>query len=201
MKNIKTAGLLVLLVLAVSAFAVSAASASEFVYSKFGRITGKALNVQSFTLGKAKVECAKALASGEVKTIDFHELPLSVSYGSCSVPGIGNATVSTAQYNWLLPPALQFENAITIYSSGFGETCRIVIGGGQLLGSGAGEVEYENKSGKLVIKNHVGGIAYEVTESTSPTYCGQTGEKAETGSFTGKMEVEVEGAGNTIKVS
>lgn len=195
MKNIKTAGIALLVAVSVGACSTSVASAAglEFVYSKAGTITGHQLHAQTFRLG-TDITCTEATTSGELKSGEYrrHELLLSVAYAKCHT-SFATATVSTARYDWLLPPAVRLENAITIHSSALGAYCTFVISGGQSLGANAGEVEYENKSGKLVVKNDLSDISYEVTESNVPKLCGSAGEKFTSGTFTGELEVELEG--------
>lgn len=199
MKSIvKTAGAALLVMVAVGAIAASAASATEFIYSTGGKITGRALTTQGFKLGNAGMTCSGATPSGEV-SFKFHELPLAISYSGCYLAGIGRGTVSTVDSDWLLPPAVRFENAITIYASVLGEYCKVVIGGGQSLGGNAGEVEYENKSGLVVVKSRVGGIAYEVTESDNTNLCGTVGQKGTNGRFEGSEELELVGGTMEVK--
>lgn len=200
MRNAKRAAAAVTVVVVLVFGAVAAsASAEAFHYSKTGTFKGKALNLQVFKVGHASLECVRANIYGSLTEFNFSELPLSVQYEKCSLLGWGSATVSAASYRFVLPPSVRSEDALEVKASGLpGEHCSFTIDAYTSLGGNPGELAYENKSGKLVIKSKLTGIGYEVTESTEPVFCGTVGEKGTTGTFKGNDEVEMEGG--TIEV-
>jgi hypothetical protein len=196
-------GLAVVAVVALSAMTVASASAAEFIASKEGKITGKALTTQEFkTGGDPTVKCTEATPSGEVEAgkLKETEIKISVAYGKCSV-SFGSATVTLADYTFFATPGVSILNAtgslIMIHAEALGVKCTISVTNGQTLGKAAGEIEYVNKSGKIEEKNKVKGIASEITESNSSSLCGTVGEKL-TGEYTGNDEVEL--VGGTIEV-
>jgi hypothetical protein len=203
MRGIKIAGLMMVVVLALAASTTPAADAAEFIASKEGKITGKALNTQEFkTGGDPTVKCTGATPSGEVAAgkLKETEIKISVILINCSV-AFGTATVTLADYTLFAVPGVSILNAtgslIMIHAEALGVKCTISVTNGQTLGKAAGEIEYVNKAGKVEEKNKVKGIASEITESNSSSLCGTVGEKL-TGEHTGNIEVELEGG--TIEV-
>lgn len=190
MRSIKVFGLLAFAALLVGA---PAASAEEFIASK-AKIEGHALTLQKLTLGShITVECEEASFGGEVTESRSFELKPTVKYGECFAVGIGKASVSEAKYVFFLPKLVNVSSkAITIKAEAFGVKCAASISVGQSVGGGAGELEYENKSGDLEVKTKITKVSGEITESNSESACGKTGEKLE-GTYTGNDQVEVEG--------
>lgn len=190
--------------MALVAVVVSTAGAEEFSTSGTGKLVGKALNTQKLKTGSlATVECTSASPAGEVTSEKYNEQPLSISYGGCTVSGLGSATVSLADYTFFLPHLVSILKSITITAKALGIECEISVAAGQSLGSSAGEIEYTNKEkggqGTLEAKNKITKIASEVVKSNSNSLCGAVGEKSTTGTYTGNDEVELEGG--TIGVS
>jgi hypothetical protein len=202
MRSIKIVGLAIVAVLAFSAVAVASASAEEFIASKEGNLKGHAEGTQKFKTGSgATVECTSATPSGKVTKLKGVEQAASVTYGSCSVLSIGTATVSLAMYTFFIPLEVSvLEVPITIKASGFGLKCTVVVESGQKLVTGHSmtELEYENKSGSLLVKSKVTKIKSKITESNSTSLCGKEGETVETGVYEGNVLTELEGG--TIEV-
>jgi hypothetical protein len=199
MRSIKMFGLAIVAVVAFSAVAVAGASAEEFIASKTGKLNGKATNTQEFQTGTgAKVKCTTATPSGEVTETKATKQAVSVTYGGCSVEGIGTASVSLAMYTFFIPLEVSVLEPITITASVLGVKCKIEVTDQSLVtGHSMSELEYENKSGKLLVKSKVTKIASEIKESNSTSLCGTAGEKKE-GTYSGNVETELEGG--TIEV-
>lgn len=205
MRTIWMIGLAVVAVVALSAMTASAAvAAPEFVESKAGKITGKALTTQEFkTGGDPTWKCTEATFSGAIEAGELKTttLKISVTYGKCSV-AFGSATVTLADYTFFATPGVSILNVtgslIMMHAEALGVKCTISVTNGQTLGKAAGEIEYVNKSGKIEEKNKVTGIASEITESNSSSLCGTVGEKL-SGAYTGNDEIELEGG--TIEVT
>jgi hypothetical protein len=92
--NLKTLGLALIAVLAMSAVAVSAAQASEpefHVEEASAIIKGEQVGKNTLTLTGGKVQCSSGTFEGEVSSTTFTELEVSASYGECI--GLGLATV------------------------------------------------------------------------------------------------------------
>jgi hypothetical protein len=197
------AGIAVVAALLLSVILASPAFAEEeqFVASATGKLKGEAMGTQKFkTGGGATVECKTATPSGEVTEEETAEQAISVTYGSCSILAIGTASVSLAMYTFFTPLEVSIlEVPITIKASGLGLKCTIVVNEGQKLvtGHSMSELEYENKSGKLLLKAKITKIVSDVTESNSESLCGKVGEQKE-GVYEGGVLIELEGG--TIEV-
>jgi hypothetical protein len=203
MRTVRILSTVAAIVSALSVAVTPPASAAEWIYSKAGKITGKALTTQEFkTGGDPTVKCTGATPSGEVAAgkLKETEIKISVILINCSV-AFGTATVTLADYTLFSTPGVSILNAtgslIMIHAEALGVKCTISVTNGQTLGKAAGEIEYVNKAGKVEEKNKVKGIASEITESNSTSLCGTVGEKL-TGEHTGNIEVELEGG--TIEV-
>lgn len=196
MQKIKAFGMAFVAVLALSAIATSAASAEEFIASKAGKITGRALNTQklhtSFT-----VECPEAATSGEAKEAElkFAKLHTTVNFGKCTALGSIAAKSSSVGFTLLFWNVSVLLNAMVVSVPSLG--CQVEVPDEQTLGSHS-EVEIENKAGKLITKTKLTKIAYQVTEAKS-SLCGTVGEKGTNGTFEGNNEVELEGGTLEVK--
>lgn len=209
MHDIKTVGLAAAATLALIVVAPSPAAAEKFIYNKTGKITGKALNTQIFTTkaGGAKVECTGAKPEGETTSLNFEELQLSVSHSGCKIFGIGSATVSLADYTFVWNQTLAKWSLSALRTNVAIATtfpkCHIVLTFGQLFDSGIAFKNTTNgttKKNTIVSEINISGVASEVTESESTSLCGTVGEKNTTGTYTGNIEIEIEGEGNNIEV-
>jgi hypothetical protein len=198
MRTIKMIGLAIVAVAAFSAFSVASASAAEFIYSKTGKFKGKQTTNQEYkTGGGATVVCKKSEPSGEVTKLKTTEQELTISSSECTVSGLGTASVTSGERSYFSGAILSLLFPVMIKATALGVKCAIDIPSGQTF-SETGEVGYENKSGKLLVNNKVKGMVSEITESNSTGLCGKVGEKNTAGTYTGSMEVEVEGG--TIEV-
>jgi hypothetical protein len=198
MQTIRQTAMALAAAMALVALATSTAAAEEFSTSGTGKLVGKALNTQKLkTGGLATVECTSASPTGEVTSEKYTEQKLSISYGSCTVSGLGSATVSLADYTFFLPKLVSILKPITITAKALGVECEISVPAGQSLGNAAGEIEYANKEkggkGTLEAKIKITKIASEVIKSNNSSLCGTVGEKSTTGTYTGNDEVELEG--------
>ena len=199
MRSIKMTSLAVVAVLA---FGAVTASAQEFVFSKTGKFTGKALNTQKLkTGGGATVECTKVAPAGEITKLKTTEQDFTLTPSSCSVLAIGEAGVTLLDIT-LFTSTFPFVSWLTetpiIHAKGLGIECEIELKAGQSLGGSAGEGEYVNKSGKLEVKQKLTKIASKVLKSSSESLCGKTGAESGTGTYEGNIEIELEGG--TIEV-
>jgi hypothetical protein len=200
MRTIKMIGLAIVAVVALSAVSVASASAEEFIASKTGKIKGKQTTNQEFkTGGGSTVVCKKAEPSGEVTKLKGTEQESTVAYSECTVSGLGSASVTPATYTFFIPLLVSvLTNNITIKATALGVKCTIVVKPQMLVATGnMTELNYENKSGKLLFVSKVTKIASEITESNNESLCGKVGELKE-GTYTGSVEAEVEGG--TIEV-
>ena len=179
---------------------VASASAAEFIYSKTGKFKGKQTTNQEYkTGGGATVVCKKSEPSGEVTKLKGTEQESTVAYSECTVSGLGSASVTPATYTFFIPLLVSvLTNNITIKATALGVKCTIVVKPQMLVATGnMTELNYENKSGKLLFVSKVTKIASEITESNNESLCGKVGELKE-GTYTGSVEAEVEGG--TIEV-
>ena len=202
MRSIKMISLAVVTVLALGAVTASGASAQEFVFSKTGKFTGKALNTQKLkTGGGATVECTKVAPGGEITKLKTTEQDFTLTPSSCSVLAIGEAGVTLLDIT-LFTSTFPFVSWLTetpiIHAKALGIECEIELKAGQSLGGSASEGEYVNKSGKLEVKQKLTKIASKVLKSNSESLCGKTGAESGTGTYEGNIEIEIEGG--TIEV-
>jgi hypothetical protein len=196
MQRLKVIVLALVAVFAISAVASATASAHEFVASKEGNLTGKALNTHKFKTSAGTVECEIAKASGTVVAPLIKETQLGkVKYEKCHVTFIGNPAAEVApevEYEFfagetkehpLVTPWVTLKNNITITIPSAGCKIEVNSAGNSELKS----VSYANLAGgKLEIKATVKGITYKGTGGL----CGNKEEK--NGEYTGNEEVGLE---------
>jgi hypothetical protein len=198
MRSIKTFSLAVVAVVAFSAVAAAGASAEEFVASKAGKLSGKAVNTQEFKTGTgATATCTEVKPGGEIVSLKTTELAPTFAYSGCRISGIGSASVGLADFTFILPFLGTILDDIAFKASVLGVKCTFQVDD-QTFGGSSGEGRYINKSGKIEIEMKVTKLADEVTESNSKALCGEAGEKKE-GTYTGDVELELEGGTLEVK--
>ncbi len=162
----------------VSAVSVSA-SGREFVASKPGRTRTKALNTQIFKTAAGAIECTTATGSGEVTELKSLTRKEVITYSGCTGFGV-IIKVSPAHFEFNANGSARLEEPIAISSESL--DCEVMIEP-QTLES----LSYKNSAGKVRAIANVSGIHSMPTGGV----CG-TQENTE-GSYTGKIEAELEG--------
>jgi hypothetical protein len=187
MKYFKVFGLALVAMCALSAAAVSSASAAlEFLASKAGTLKGHALTTQAFKAEAAgpAVNCTEAASSGAVSSpLNFLTVLIEVEYGKCTGPLSTAATVSLADFLFNAHGLVAVDNTITIK---IGTLCKIVVAP---TGNGALEkVKYDNNAGKLIELTSVTGITSKIEGGSG--LCGSEGTHTD-GTYTGNNEIEL----------
>jgi hypothetical protein len=190
MKRIRVIGLALVAVFALSAVAVSSASAfTEFVGKPVGGAVtdaNPAGNVHKFKTTVGTVECKKESSSGTVEAEKSATNKEKVKYSECKVtePFAAEATVSEAEYLFNANGTVKVENTVTVKTS----LCTITVKPQEDTG-----ITYANLAGgELEVKAAVQNIVY----STSGLCGTKTNEKG--GEYAGISVAKV--TGGTIEV-
>jgi hypothetical protein len=161
----------------VSAVSVSA-SGHEFIVSKTGKTKSKGTNSQVFKTGAGTIECSTVTGTGEMKESTSVTHKEVLTYSGCV--GFGMAiTVTPAHFEFNANGSAKLEK--TVYVTAESAGCEVLIEP-QTLES----LSYTNSSGKVTASATVTKIHSRGTGGS----CG--GENVE-GSYTGKIQAEVEG--------
>jgi hypothetical protein len=98
MQSFKKCGVLVVVVVALSALGAGNASAAEFTASATGSLTGENLEPRVFTVNGGTISCSKALLTGEIKLTSATEQYVTLHYSECKAFGLVGVHVSTAEF-------------------------------------------------------------------------------------------------------
>ena len=165
-------------VVASQAVTVSAQS-GEFIASKSGKVTGKAVNTQIFKTGAGTIECTGATSSGTVtegKATIHKEV---VTYSGCT--GFGKSiSITAAHFELNAGGSEKLEKAVDITLEG--ASCEVVIPSQTMEG-----MDYKNEAGGKVV---AGADIFDIKSKGTGGVCGS--ENSE-GSYTGSIEAELEG--------
>jgi hypothetical protein len=100
--RLKTVGLALFAVLAMSAVVASAAQAGEFTASEYpATITGTQTVKHEFKFQTGEVICAKATFDGTLEAAS-ETLTITAEYKECATPGVGGVTVKMNSCDYLL---------------------------------------------------------------------------------------------------
>ncbi|HSZ15400.1 MAG TPA: hypothetical protein VK790_15300 [Solirubrobacteraceae bacterium] len=169
-----------------SAFAIAgvgavsvSASGHEFVVSKTGKTKSKGTSVgQVFKTGAGTIECTSVTGTGEMtelKSVTHKEV---LTYSNCSGFGMG-IKVTPAHFEFNANGSARLEKTVFVTPEGAG--CEVLIEPQTLEA-----MTYSNSSGKVTAEAAVMNIRSRGTGGS----CG--GENTE-GSYSGKIQGEVEG--------
>jgi hypothetical protein len=195
MMRVRTLGVALVAVLAMSAVAAATASAHKFKASEASELTGKALNVHKFKTNGGTVECKKAEPKGKSVAGEVETQEVEVAYSECefkSILGTKKAKVSpNPKYKFYAnEEKVDVLNATTapIVIEVEGSGCNVKVsseGNGGLK-----KATYGNLSGgkTLEVKAAVTGITYKSTGG----FCGEGGTN---GTYEGNEEVSLVGGG------
>jgi hypothetical protein len=186
MSPLKKFSVLTASALALCAIGVASASASEFTAEAAGKLDGKALATQVFSIhnGEQKVTCSKITVTGEVIALKTTEQHVTIDYSECvahTSVGTVTAHITPATYLFTANSTVHIKNTITVQVTVPFANCHITISSPQTLGV----VAYSNNSGKIKITPSVTGINY----TTTGGFCGGNGSD---GTYTGASEVTLE---------
>jgi hypothetical protein len=186
MRSFKMFGALVA-VLAFSALGVASASAAEFTAEATGKIDGKALATQVFSIhaGEQKVTCGKIDVSGEVVSLKTTQQEATVTYTEC-VSHTPFGTVATditpATYLFTANGEVHIQNTITIKVTVPFANCHITV---PPTKTALKTVDYANSGNNIKLTPTVTGIVY----TTTGGFCGASGSD---GTYSGASEVTLE---------
>jgi hypothetical protein len=190
MKRIKIIGLAIVAVFAMSVVGVASASAHEFVASKTGKLTGKALNTHVFKTKAGNVECKKATlpvsAVNEVKELKAKTQEVEVKYEECKAFGFVSAEVSNAKYLFSAETTknASVKNTVTVKASTCTVTVEPVTANQELE-----KVSYANLTGgTLEVKAKVEKVTYKTSAG-----CTSGAGTFTDGLYEGNEEVTLEG--------
>jgi hypothetical protein len=192
MQRIRTLGLALVAVLALSVVAVSSASASSFLIHPTGKILGAATNAQVFSANGNAVSCATATVAGTATALKTLTQLVHVLYTECTAGGgLFPATVTpSALYILSADLKAALENTVTINIPA--ANCSIAIGpaGNQALDS----VHYGNEGANLKANALVKNITF--TTAGEGTLCGANGTNA---TYNGQFTVMSSVAGGVVR--
>jgi hypothetical protein len=198
MVRIKTTGVALAVVFALSALTATAASAHTFEYSKTGNLLGKQTGNQVFkfpVIGAGfAVTCTKDTLKGLINTVPpLRELTMTDEYAGCTGNGeVTEAAVSSTEYDFLAEPGpttaeVKILKGFTVkFTEGGLFECVVTIPAQGPLKT----IEYVNISGqKIEIKAKV----TKIKSSASGSTCFHTYTNNETGELTANNLVELVG--------
>ena len=194
MQRIRTLGLALIAVLALSAVAVSSASASSFLaHPKVAGLEGlKTLDINvgnhKFKTGSGfSIECTSAKSEGDAANLKGLTTIEKVSYAGCTVLGVFTATVSTAEYEFSADLKVTQKNTVVITVKAF-STCFVVVS--PTGNSNLNSVHYANQGQDLKVNAAVKGISAFVSGGE----CGESGTNKEA-EYTGESRAWLESGG------
>jgi hypothetical protein len=176
------AGLTIIAVLAVCAFAAASASASTFLSTNATTLLGKSTSSQTFTTGAgAEVVCSADTATGPASAGSQLEVLAIVKYTGCKVGGIFEATVSEADYDFSADNELvNLLNTVLIIVPA-ANNCHVTVPPQDLKG-----VTYDNLAGGKI------DLLAKVTKISSQGSGGACGGASTTGTYSGNTLVSPE---------
>jgi hypothetical protein len=186
MLRVRTIGLALVAVFAMSAIAASAASAHEFIGSPVGgAIVGKATTNQVFKVNAGETVCTEAAASGTVAAEKAEKQVVKVVYSGCKAFG-QPVKITEAEYEFNANGSTAVINktiTITVEGLGFGCTVKVAPTSNNKLET----ITYKNSgTTKLITEANVKTITY----TTSGGFCSTGGSN---GTYTGNVETGVTG--------
>jgi hypothetical protein len=192
MQRVKIFSMALMAMLALSAVAVSSASASSFLVHPTGKILGEATNTQIFSANGFNIECTKAAVAGTATVLKTLTQLVHVGYSGCTVTlgEIVAAVTVTPSALFILNADLKVavESTVKIEIPAAGCTLTIGPGGNQALDS----VHYGNEGSDLKVNALVKGITFTSTEGL----CGPPGNAA---SYNGQLKVMSAVAGGVVR--
>jgi hypothetical protein len=197
MKRSKTLGLLVIAVLATTAFFGSAsASASKFTASKTGAsLTETTLTKHAYTITGSKVECSEYNIEGKTEALESEQISWIPSYSGCTAFGFAAQLtndncrhISRANGDTIKEPAnIMFACTTTMHVANAFAHCMVVVKSQTVTSSAS----YTNGEGDVKVKYNSTGMHAEVTESTG--LCPLTVGTHTNATYTGESTIQVSG--------
>lgn len=180
-------GLAIMVACAVSAIAVSNASASHFSSTAAGALTVKKPQTQLFTTNEGNVECTVVkLTKGTAALLSLVQ-HATIQYEKCKAFGL-TATITPALYLFSADNGqVSVENTITI------TTLTCVVNVGSTSNKSLKTVVYKNSGSLIVLEPSVKSITYE-----AETGCPSPGTFSN-GTYSGTSEIGLASGTGTLK--
>jgi hypothetical protein len=187
MKRVKFIGLALMVAFALSAVAVSSASAAlVFNSTEVGKLTAKSLTTQTFVTKAGTVECTVVNLTGGTAALSSKVQEATIQYEKCKAFGI-SATVTPALYQFDANGTTTVLKGITITSL----TCVVHVPA--TGNSSLKTVKFDNSGQNIILLPSVTGITY-----TALPGCANAGTASD-GTYTGNTQVGLASGTGTIK--
>ncbi len=187
MQRTRSMSIALMAVFALSAFAVSSASASSFLSHPAGGIAGVNVGKHIFKVNGGNVECTTVAVSGNTEALkSLHQL-VQVKYSNCNAFG-NTAQISLALYLFSADLQVSVENDI-IVTDKVGN-CFVLVN--QTGNQNLSFVHYANSGQDIKVNANVQNITY----SSSGGACGASGVN---GTYTGEAFVGSTQPGGTVR--
>jgi hypothetical protein len=183
MVRIRTLGLVLAAVFALSAVAAAAASAHEFEFSTTGELKGKQTGNQVFVTPDGTITCTENSLKGIFNELNFKRIILKDEYAKCT-SSLGTITTSATEYEFLAEKELKILKEMTIKAKVAGLECVITIPAQGPLKT----VEYANVGSHIEAKAKITKLKSSATGAACTKYTNN-----ETGELSGNNTVELVG--------
>jgi hypothetical protein len=187
MIRIRTLGVVLATVLAVSAAVASSAFAVEhtFEFSKFpGELEGEQTGSQVFKFPDGTVTCTEDKLKGLIEGLIFKHINLTAEYSKCTTTFFGGTvrSITSFEYEFSAEGSLKLLKGATITTgAGSGPVCTITIPAQGPLTS----VEYKNLSGNTIVEAKAKVTKLKSSASASSELICKKYTNDETGELTG----------------